>query len=160
MRDDKERRITGIPTRKREHTFKVGVTQAQYDILERMNKNRLEPGTGTRIRLGGHSMYHLAWDKDKGGLYISEPPDPMSKYYVIFEPTITRKVVEQQTPANPGIRLVAASTYGTIVPVSIGRRVVTGNIIDAEPITPRLEGAYEYTVEERTPVYAEGTGPE
>jgi|SRR5215217_634085 len=84
--------------------------------------------------------------------------DPLEALLNKFEPTITRKVVEQQTPANPGIRLVSVSTYGITVPVSIGRRVVTGNIVDAEPITPRLEGAYEYEVAERVPVYDNG-GP-
>lgn len=144
-------------TRKREWVGpKIGVTQAEYDRLKQIN-DQVYRNNMVQIGTSPHQA-RIIQDRNTGEVYLSTPPDPMGQYYVIFEPTITRKVVEQQTPANPGIRLVAASTYGTVVPVSIGRRVVTGNIIDAEPITPRLEGAYEYTVTERIPRY-EGEGP-
>lgn len=102
-----------------------------------------------------YSIVERAWVLDEAG----KRPFVLENVRDKFEPTITRKTVEQQTPANPGIRKVVVSTYGITVPVSMGMRVVTGNIIDAEPIVPRLEGAYEYTVEERIPVY-DGGGPE
>lgn len=70
-----------------------------------------------------------------------------------------RKTVGAQSPANPGIRTVQASTYGATVPVSIGRRAVTGHIVDADPIMPHLVGAYSYVVRERVPVYG-GGGPD
>lgn len=70
-----------------------------------------------------------------------------------------RKTVGAQSPANPGIRTVQASTYGATVPVSIGRRAVTGHIVDADPIMPHLVGAYSYVVRERVPVYS-GGGPD
>jgi len=147
-----------ITVRNRQRKYegvRQGVSQAEYDRLAAISWNR---SIAEQERASGQPIGRLQTDWQTRELYWEQPPDPMEAYYVIFEPTVTRKVVEQQTPANPGIRLVAASTYGTTVPVSIGRRVITGNIIDAEPITPRLEGAYEYTVTERIPRYAD-VGP-
>lgn len=51
-----------------------------------------------------------------------------------------KQATQAQTPENPGIRHQAVSTYGVSIPVSIGRRVITGNIIDASPIAPVLIG--------------------
>lgn len=66
---------------------------------------------------------------------------------------------QEQRPENPGIREVAFSTYGINIPVSIGKRAVTGNIIDATPPTPEIVGAYEYWVEYKIPVFDSGSGP-
>lgn len=109
----------------------------------------------------------LRYTKRKDGSIIQEQFNPwMKKWYGITapspmdtllskqEPSLQRRIVQEQAPSNPGIRKVAVSTYGTTVPVSIGRRVVTANIIDAEPITPRLIGGGEYVVRERLPFYS------
>jgi hypothetical protein len=66
---------------------------------------------------------------------------------------------QEQRPENPGIREVAFSTYGINIPVSIGKRAVTGNIIDATPPTPEIVGAYEYWVEYKIPIFESGLGP-
>jgi hypothetical protein len=58
-----------------------------------------------------------------------------------------------QTPKNPGIRKLRVSTHGATIPVSIGRRAVTGHIVDSGPIQPHLVGAHSYVVRERVPIY-------
>lgn len=60
---------------------------------------------------------------------------------------------QEQAPDNPGIRTQKFSTHGVSIPVSIGHRPVTGNIIDASEIVPRLEGTYDYWVEYQIPLY-------
>ena len=62
-----------------------------------------------------------------------------------YEPTaVDRSYLNVQSPTNPGIREVAYSGYGEHIPVSIGKRAVTGNVIDASPLTPRLVGYREW----------------
>jgi len=69
-------------------------------------------------------------------------------------------VVERaQIPENPGIRKEAYSTYGVTIPVSVGRRVVTGNIVDATDLTPVLVGGKTTISEVTVPVYNRGYGP-
>lgn len=65
---------------------------------------------------------------------------------------------QEQKPENPGIRTVAFSTHGTPIPLSIGRRAITGNIVDASDIVPLYEGEYKYTIEYKIPIYTSGGG--
>jgi len=58
-----------------------------------------------------------------------------------------------QVPENPGIRKQAFSTYGVSIPVSIGRRAVTGNVIDATDITPVLIPGKTTVTEIKVPIY-------
>lgn len=65
---------------------------------------------------------------------------------------------QEQAPDNPGIRKAAFSTYGVPIPVSIGRRAVTGNVIDATDFIPAIIGSYDYWVEYQVPIYKAGPG--
>jgi hypothetical protein len=65
-----------------------------------------------------------------------------------------------QTPENPGVRKEAYSTYGVSIPISVGRRIVTGNVIDATDLTPVLIGGKTTITEIKVPVYLEEYGPE
>lgn len=127
-----------------------GVTQAEYDRLRQMMPQRQNADSLGRAQFN--------FDSATGGFELQQYPDPMDHYYVIQDPasTLSRRTVEIQTPANPGIRKVAVSTYGVTVPVSVGRRVITGNIIDANPITPRLVGGGTRVEIEREPIYPSG----
>lgn len=136
---------------------KTSVSRSEYDRLAAQFEREVAAERG-RNAFTGRSLIPGRLAKDANGALYWELPNPMDQYTVKFEPTVTRNIVEQQTPANPGIREVTVSTLGVTIPVSMGRRVVTGNIIDAEPIAPRLEGAYEYTITERIPNYG-GQGP-
>lgn len=64
-----------------------------------------------------------------------------------------------QVPENPGIRKEAYSTYGVSIPVSIGRRAVTGNVIDATDLVPVLVGGRTYVTETVVPKYLQDFGP-
>lgn len=63
--------------------------------------------------------------------------------------------IEDQTekPTNPGIRGEAVSTYGKIIPISMGKRRLAGNIIQSSDMVPKLIGTYEYDVEYQVPIY-------
>jgi hypothetical protein len=75
-------------------------------------------------------------------------------------PSQDNAVAEQpQIPENPGIRKEAYSTYGVSIPVSVGRRVVTGNIVDATDLIPVLIGAKTTVTEITVPVYNRDYGP-
>ena len=63
---------------------------------------------------------------------------------------------QEQAPGNPGIRKAAFSTYGVAIPISIGRRAITGNVIDATDIVPVMVGTYDYWVEYQIPIYEVG----
>lgn len=60
---------------------------------------------------------------------------------------------QPQMPENPGIREQAFSTHGISIPISIGARAITGNVIDSGGVNPRLIGYREYYVEYKIPVY-------
>lgn len=53
---------------------------------------------------------------------------------------------QEAPPADPGLRYVQVSTYGVSIPLSIGKRRLAGNIIDAEPLLPKLIGNRDYEV--------------
>lgn len=53
---------------------------------------------------------------------------------------------QEQAPDNPGVRTVAASSWGSAIPISVGRRRVGGNIIYATPLIPRRVGDVDYYV--------------
>lgn len=59
---------------------------------------------------------------------------------------------QQAKPDNPGIKKVAVSTYGITIPLSTGRRLLAGNIIQSGDITPRLIGGREYTIDYAVPI--------
>lgn len=129
-----------------------GVTQDEYDKLSKMMPQRGNADAMGRARFN--------FDQGSGGFELQQYPDPMDHYYVIQDPVgsgqVARETVQAQTPANPGLRKVAVSTYGVTIPVSVGRRVITGNIIEAAPITPKLVGASRRVEIERRPIYASG----
>lgn len=54
-----------------------------------------------------------------------------------------------QSPEMPGLKYIVSSAAGAPMPVSIGRRIIAGNIIDCSELEPRLIGYrvwYEDTV--------------
>lgn len=51
---------------------------------------------------------------------------------------------QPEQPDNPGIREVSVSTYGNTIPVSLGRRRVSGNIVQSTNIIPRLPPPRKY----------------
>lgn len=75
-------------------------------------------------------------------------------------PAAPAEAERAQSPENPGIRIEAFSTYGVAIPLSIGQRRISGNVIDATPLTPRLEGERYYTTKVRVPIIpVEEIGP-
>lgn len=57
-----------------------------------------------------------------------------------------------QMPENPGVKTYAVSTYGLPIPISAGRRRLSGNIIAGGKIVPKLVGGYDEYVEYEVPV--------
>lgn len=117
----------------------------------------------TKIMPDGGTGYHVG-----NGAYIAKPNyrwQPGVGYVRELKygrdkednspPTVSPSTdVEQpQIPENPGIRKEAFSTYGVTIPVSTGRRVVTGNIVDASDLVPRLIGGSVTTIEFVVPTY-------
>lgn len=62
---------------------------------------------------------------------------------------------QEAEPTNPGIREVTASTYGQTIPVSLGRRRLPGNILQATQMIPRLVGGRDYEITYKVPMYAD-----
>jgi hypothetical protein len=108
-----------------------------------------------------------------GGNYIAKPKfrwDPHLKgfvrkreqsFYETFEPPTvepTTSAEQPQIPENPGVRKEAVSTYGVTIPISTGRRAVTGNIVDATDLVPRLVGGSTTVVTFTVPVTARTAG--
>lgn len=68
-------------------------------------------------------------------------------------------IAEQEgKPANPGIREASVSTYGGTIPISIGRRRLGGNVIEASTLVPRLIGTRTYTVDYEIPIVDDENG--
>ena len=95
---------------------------------------REDGSTITGRNIGG-SGFLKRYSRNAGLIFGATPYEPTS---------IDRSFLNVQSPRNPGIREVAYSGYGEVIPVSIGQRAVTGNVIDASPLTPRLVGYREW----------------
>lgn len=63
--------------------------------------------------------------------------------------------IEDQSakPEKPETRFVTASTYGRVIPISLGRRRLEGNLIQASNLTPKLVGTTTKTIEYEIPIY-------
>jgi hypothetical protein len=96
--------------------------------------------------------------------YQSNPFDPWGGSF----PTIWQKkdyavgdvnIQKQDTaPENPGVQTVAFSTYGITIPISMGRRRLVGNVIDALDLVPRLIGNRDYYIDYEVPITESNVG--
>lgn len=70
--------------------------------------------------------------------------------------------IEDQTaaPDNPGIRKATSSAYGNVIPLSLGKRRVSGNVIQSTAIVPVLEGTRSYPVTYYIPLYEDPPVPD
>jgi hypothetical protein len=60
---------------------------------------------------------------------------------------------EQAKPEKPETRFVTASTYGRVIPISLGRRRMEGNLIQSSNLVPRMVGTTTKTIEYEVPIY-------
>lgn len=63
--------------------------------------------------------------------------------------------IEDQTakPEKPETRYATASTYGKVIPISMGKRRLEGNLILCSALVPKLVGNKDYTIEYEVPIY-------
>lgn len=117
-------------------------------------KTKRMPDGGTGYHIGNGMYMHrpkYKWDPSLKGFVNKREPT----FYETFEPPVvepTTPVEQPQIPENPGVRKVVVSTYGITVPISTGRRAVTGNVIDASDLVPRLVGGETTVVTFTIPV--------
>jgi hypothetical protein len=55
-------------------------------------------------------------------------------------------------PTKPADKAVSFSTYGVVIPISIGRRRIGGNIVESSTIQTVMLGTYDYFVEYQIPI--------
>jgi uncharacterized phage protein (TIGR02218 family) len=60
---------------------------------------------------------------------------------------------QQAKPEKPEVRFASASTYGRVIPISLGRRRLEGNLIQSSNLVPRLVGTTTMTIEYEVPIY-------
>jgi len=60
---------------------------------------------------------------------------------------------QDEKPTAPEVRNFSTSSYNKMIPISLGRRRLGGNIIQCTAIVPRLVGTHEYTITYEIPVY-------
>jgi hypothetical protein len=63
--------------------------------------------------------------------------------------------IEDQSgkPTKPATRYFSGSTVGQVIPISMGKRRLVGNVISASAIVPNMLGTKTYTVEYEIPIY-------
>jgi hypothetical protein len=66
---------------------------------------------------------------------------------------------QQAAPTRPETRFATSSAYGRVIPISLGRRRVEGNIIASSPLAPSLVGTRTYTVLYDVPIYEDPPAP-
>ena len=59
---------------------------------------------------------------------------------------------QQASPLKPADKAVSFSTYGVVIPISGGRRRLSGNVIESSPIQSVMLGTYDYTVDYEVPI--------
>ena len=55
-------------------------------------------------------------------------------------------------PTKPADQVTSFATYGVVIPVSMGKRKMAGNVVYASDITSMLEGMYNYYIDYQIPV--------
>lgn len=55
-------------------------------------------------------------------------------------------------PDKPADTAVSFSTYGVVIPISLGQRRMTGNVLESTAIMSVMVGSYDYTVDYQIPI--------
>jgi hypothetical protein len=55
-------------------------------------------------------------------------------------------------PSKPADKVVSFSTYGVVIPISLGRRRMGGNVLESTNITSVMKGTYDYYVTYQIPI--------
>lgn len=59
---------------------------------------------------------------------------------------------QDAAPTKPADKAVSFSTYGVVIPISLGKRRMSGNVIESTNIVSVMLGSYDYFVEYQIPI--------
>ncbi len=59
---------------------------------------------------------------------------------------------QQASPIKPADKAQSFSTYGVVIPISSGRRRMSGNVIESTPIKSQMLGTYDYYTTYQIPI--------
>lgn len=89
----------------------------------------------------------------EGDTSFSHPYVTSYPGHKITTTTGTVNIADQDAePTKPADKAVSFSTYGVVIPISIGQRRIGGNVLESSPILSRMDGTYDYYTEYQIPV--------
>lgn len=59
---------------------------------------------------------------------------------------------QDASPTKPADKAVSFSTYGVVIPISLGDRALGGNVVEGAPIQSVMVGTYDYFVDYQVPI--------
>jgi hypothetical protein len=60
---------------------------------------------------------------------------------------------QDEKPTAPEVRRFSTSVYDKVIPISLGKRRMAGNVIQCTAIIPRLVGTREFEITYEVPIY-------